>query len=166
MINHTSIKETKPQNGLRVAIHEPLKGDTQTSEVAAPFGVDANPYPGIKGIFARATSAGRGVVLAFINRFLAAQPGEIRIYSTDDQGNDVVSFMHFKNNGTISINGDTTHEGDLTVNGGLEVNGDLDVNDGDITVTNGDVTADGISLKNHTHNYTDDGLPAVTDPPN
>lgn len=46
----------------------------------------------------------------------------------------------------ITITGDLVHEGNVTINGSLTVNG-------------GDVVADGISLKNHTHPYSWTGSP-------
>jgi hypothetical protein len=46
----------------------------------------------------------------------------------------------------ITITGDVVHNGNVTINGSLTVNG-------------GDVVADGISLKNHTHTYTWTGSP-------
>jgi hypothetical protein len=46
----------------------------------------------------------------------------------------------------------------------IKIDGDVTVK-GDVTVTSGDVTADGISLKTHTHPYTDDGSGMTTSPP-
>jgi len=153
----TKIKSTASKRGLRIAIHEPLKGKASENEIASPFGIDANPYPGIKGAFVRATTAGRGLIMAFINRFLATQPGEIRIYSTDATGNAVSASMHFKNDGSYVIEGQGTINGDLEINGNIDMTGDLDIEgninmtNGDITVTGGDVIADGIGLKTHRH---------------
>ena len=155
----TTVKKVQVKRGLRVAVHETEKGNTRTNEIAAPFGIDINPYLNIKAIVSRATTAGRGVVLGFINKFLAALPGEIRIYSTDADGNDVVAYMHFKNDGTIHITGNIFHTGDIDINGDLTIAGS-------ITGTGGDCVFDGISLKTHTHNYFDDGNPNVTSPPN
>jgi len=153
----TLIKQTGQERGLRIAIHEPLKGKTGKNEIAAPFGIDANPYPGIKGAFMKATTAGRGLILAFINKFLLAQPGEIRIYSTDPLGNAVSASMHFKNDGTYVIEGNGTINGDLEINGNVNMTGDMDIEgdinltNGNIEITNGDLISGGIPFLSHIH---------------
>ena len=55
----------------------------------------------------------------------------------------------------------------ITNTGGIQIDpaGNVEISNGNIQVTGGDVIADGISLKNHTHGYTDDGTPAQTTPP-
>lgn len=88
------------------------------------------------------------------------------------------------------VNADTTINGDLTVDGNITLSGDLQgvtatfsgtvtvaglvfsagggditINDVDLIVTNGDVIADGISLKTHTHGGVQTGT-GDTDPPN
>ena len=71
---------------------------------------------------------------------LATEDGEIYMVMTQDN---------------ILIQGDVDMEGDLTVTGNVTVNGD-------ITVNGGDVVADGISLKYHTHECPHGG---TTGPP-
>lgn len=59
--------------------------------------------------------------------------------------------------GNVTHNGDTTHTGNTTQNGNQNTSG---------TVTaSSDVVGGGISLKTHTHGYTDDGNPMTTLPP-
>ena len=62
---------------------------------------------------------------------------------------------------TINLTGITNIAGVLTSTGG----GGSNTMQGTITISSGDVIADGISLKNHTHNENGDGG-GVTDPPN
>ena len=69
------------------------------------------------------------------------------------------SYIHFKNDGTVYIKGKIVHDGDN------EQTGDH-VQAGSHTVTGGDVVADGVSLKNHLHPYTDDGAAMITGAPN
>lgn len=70
--------------------------------------------------------------------------------------------------GAFSLTGPLTVAGALAMTGGgsdtATINAPLQINDS-VTVTGGDVVADGISLKTHTHNENGSGG-GVTDPPN
>lgn len=63
------------------------------------------------------------------------------------------SYIHFKLDGTIEIRGKIVHIGDNEQTGSH-------------TVTGGDVVADNVSLKTHTHPYIDNGVPMTTGEPN
>ena len=155
-MNITKVIGSKIVKGLRVITHNPFKGVTRNNELASPFGVDANPYPGIKSVVQSATSKGRGAILGFFNKFLLAAFGEYRTYSTDAAGNAIVTEIHQKNDGSLSIkaaingspafefiidtNGDlsivtpkTTHTGNLDIVGNLDVLGNVKI-DGTLEV--------------------------------
>ena len=63
--------------------------------------------------------------------------------------------IHLK--GDVIIDGNVTHNGNTTHNGSLNQSGSQTVS--------GDVVASGVSLKSHTHPYTDDGSPMTTSSP-
>ena len=69
-------------------------------------------------------------------------------------------------NSVVAITGNTSITGNLTVAGAISGTGGSGASiAGNVTVSNGDVVADGISLKTHTHPYTDDGSPMTTGVP-
>ena len=69
-------------------------------------------------------------------------------------------------NSVVAITGNTSITGNLAVAGAISGTGGSGASiAGNVTVSNGDVVADGISLKTHTHPYTDDGNPMTTGVP-
>ena len=65
-------------------------------------------------------------------------------------------------NSVVAITGNTSITGNLAVAGAISGTGGSGASiAGNVTVSNGDVVADGISLKTHTHPYTDDGSPML-----
>ena len=67
----------------------------------------------------------------------------------------------------VNITGNTSITGNLAVAGAISGTGGSGASiAGNVTVSSGDVVADGKSLKTHTHPYTDDGNPATTGTPN
>ena len=69
-------------------------------------------------------------------------------------------------NSVVAITGNTSITGNLAVAGAISGTGGSGASiAGNVTVSNGDVVADGISLKTHTHPYTDDGSPMTTGVP-
>ena len=69
-------------------------------------------------------------------------------------------------NSVVAITGNTSITGNLTVAGAISGTGGSGASiAGNVTVSNGDVVADGKSLKTHTHPYTDDGSPMTTGVP-
>jgi phage gp45-like len=67
----------------------------------------------------------------------------------------------------VNITGNTSITGNLAVAGAISGTGGSGASIvGNVTVSSGDVAADGKSLKTHTHPYTDDGSPATTGTPN
>jgi hypothetical protein len=69
-------------------------------------------------------------------------------------------------NSVVAITGNTSITGNLTVAGAISGTGGSGASiAGNVTVSNGDVIADGKSLKTHTHPYTDNGSPMTTGVP-
>jgi len=67
----------------------------------------------------------------------------------------------------VNITGNTSIAGTLSVAGAISGTGGSGASiAGNVTVSSGDVVADGKRLKTHTHHYTDDGNPATTGTPN
>lgn len=66
----------------------------------------------------------------------------------------------------VNITGNTSITGNLTVAGAISGTGGSGASiAGNLTISNGDVVADGKSLKTHTHPYTDNGNPMTTGAP-
>lgn len=79
---------------------------------------------------------------------------------------DCVALVGLHNkNGELTIPDTIKINGDVVCNGNWVINGNLTINDGTITVNNGDIIADGISLKGHTHGGVQTGS-GSTDIPN
>ena len=69
-------------------------------------------------------------------------------------------------NSVVAITGNTSITGNLAVAGAISGTGGSGASiAGNVTVSNGDVVADGKSLKTHTHPYTDNGNPMTTGVP-
>ena len=165
----------------RVLTHSPYKGVTFTNNLLSGFGVDANPYPGIKGAVIPATTHGRGAIIGFLNKYNVALPGERRTYSTNPDGSAQVSEIYQLNDGSILIRGGMDGgtekysmlidpDGNVTESFGLKtLTGDVVIN-GNLVV-NGIITGDevktgaGIDLGTHVHGYLNGVTPSMTDPP-
>lgn len=82
------------------------KSDVQEKNQIAPFGIDSNPIKDMIAIYMPTSEIGREVVVGYINKNQIADIGEIRIHSTDADGNDSIS-LHLKNDGTAEFGGDS-----------------------------------------------------------
>lgn len=80
------------------------RDDVQTAFEAASYGVDSNPIPGLRAIYASTEDKGKKVIIGYINVEQLAGVGENRIYSTDENG-DLKFFIWLKNDGTCEIGG-------------------------------------------------------------
>lgn len=102
-VNSTTVKE-----GFR-KIKALLFGkiDVKTLYESMPFGDDARPPKGFRAIIAPTNEKGKMVVIGYINtkQLESINPGEKRIYATDETGQNLSSFVLCKNDGTIEING-------------------------------------------------------------
>lgn len=72
---------------------------------AAPFGIDSNPIKGMVAIYADTAAKSSGVAIGYIAKDLVAEAGEIRIFSTDSDGN-VKSYVWCKKDGKLQLAGD------------------------------------------------------------
>jgi phage baseplate assembly protein gpV len=83
-----------------------------------------------------------------------------KLYIECDSIDIVANEINIK--GDINIVGDINMQGNITLFGNITQTGNQQIN-GSVNVSGGDVVADGISLKNHTHREQGDGAP--TSPP-
>jgi hypothetical protein len=81
------------------------KSDVQTAEESGPYGVDSNPIKNMIAVYARTEQAGQNVLIGYINKGQLAAAGEIRIYSTDEDG-WLKTYVWCKNNGDILLGGE------------------------------------------------------------
>lgn len=84
------------------------KSDVQTSLEAAPFGVDSNPIEDMVAIYAETGEKGKTTIIGYLNKNQLAEPGETRLYSTDDDGEQQF-YIWLRKDGTVEIGGDTKH---------------------------------------------------------
>lgn len=78
--------------------------DVQTPVELNPYGLDSNPVKGTRAVFAQTGIKGESVLLGYFGRDKKAAVGEIRLYSTDSDGNEQ-TFLWLKNDGTIEVAG-------------------------------------------------------------
>lgn len=84
------------------------KKDTVEARQVSPYGLDSNPIPGLVAIYGHTESVKDCVVVGYILPRQLAALGEIRLYSTDQDGN-IKSFVWLKNDGTMNLNGSAKH---------------------------------------------------------
>ena len=98
--------ESKIESGKRILKTLGLgKNDVQTSQQALPYGIDSQPIANVKVIRTSTGDYNVSVILGCINVNQQAAIGELRLFSTDENGEEQC-FAHFKNDGKILINGD------------------------------------------------------------
>lgn len=79
--------------------------DVQTSLQAGPYGSDTNPIANMVAVYAPTDERGKTVILGYINKNQLAQPGEHRIFSTNEDG-ELQTYLWLKNDGNMAIGGD------------------------------------------------------------
>lgn len=80
------------------------KDGVRDSYECSPFGIDSNPYKGIKTVYSTTTNSGEQVNIGYINENVRAAVGETYIYSTNTSG--ALSFtIKIKNDGTCEMGG-------------------------------------------------------------
>lgn len=82
------------------------KKDVQQMRQIGPYGTDANPIEGTVAIYSPTTEKGKAVIIGCVNKNQKSEPGEHRIFSTDDDGVEQIA-LHLKNNGTAEFGGDS-----------------------------------------------------------
>jgi hypothetical protein len=80
--------------------------DVQTAIQTAPYGIDANPIKDMVAVYAETSEKGRPVIIGFLNKNQLADKGELRLYSTDSDG-EVKFYTWLKKNGTMEIGGNS-----------------------------------------------------------
>lgn len=119
-------------------------------------GDDYNPPLNIEGLGGFISdNPAHGAIFAYKDNIeKISQPGEKRIYATDETGENVVSFIHMKNNGDIIINA----SGNIILNGEIVHTGNTSQT-GNTTIA-GTFTADVINANNGANGVLD--KPKVT----
>lgn len=82
------------------------KSDIQEKYQLAAPGIDAAPIENMVALYTNTSENGKSVIVGYINQNQIADPGETRIFSTDDSG-ELKFFLHLKNNGTAEFGGDS-----------------------------------------------------------
>lgn len=108
MINLIKIISTEKDNLARLVVKFLRfgKGDVLTAKHSAPYGVDSNPIADMVAVYSTTKERGKGVVVGYINKNQLAEVGELRLFSTDSNGNEQF-YTWLKNDGTMEIGGDT-----------------------------------------------------------
>jgi len=78
--------------------------DVQETNDATPFGFDSSPVKDMVAVYAETLDKGSPVIIGYINKGLKTNPGESRIFSTDENG-VFKTDIYLKNDGTIEIGG-------------------------------------------------------------
>lgn len=81
------------------------KSDVQENKVVAPYGIDSNPIEGMIALYTKTGQDGENVLIGYINTKAIAEPGELRLFSTNASGTGQ-TYQWFKADGTLEINGD------------------------------------------------------------
>ena len=80
--------------------------DVQEVLQAAPYGDDSNPIKNMVAVMSETNDSGESAIVGYINKNQIAEVGEKRIFSTDSDGNVVMS-LHLKNDGTAEFGGNS-----------------------------------------------------------
>lgn len=100
-----TVVSSKVQDGKRVVKMVVLgKDDVQEIPQVAPHGIDSAPPKGVKALHVETLQRGASVSAGYINKEQQVNAGEIRISSTDADGNEQ-TFIYLHDNGDISIGG-------------------------------------------------------------
>ncbi len=78
--------------------------DVQEKKTVTPYGIDANPIPEMIALYAETGVKGESVLVGYINKNAIAQPGELRLFSTNTSGVEQ-AYLYFKADGKADFNG-------------------------------------------------------------
>jgi len=107
MINVTKTISTSIKNAVRfVKFLRMGKSDVQECRQSSPFGIDSAPTKDMAAIYAKTAEVGKPVIIGYINKNQIAEAGEIRIFSTDENGTVKIA-LHLKNDGTAEFGGNS-----------------------------------------------------------
>lgn len=80
------------------------KNDVQTSFAVSPYGIDSHPIKNMIALYAETGEKGKTVIVGYINKNAMAEAGEVRLFSTDNNGSEKI-FIWLKNDGTAELGG-------------------------------------------------------------
>lgn len=101
MIIFGLIKEILPEF---VKTHIYGNSDVRTAPQVLPFGIDSKPVKGKMTLFVETENRSKSAVLGIILNSDETNPGETRLYATDENGVEKFS-VYFKNDGTVEFGG-------------------------------------------------------------
>lgn len=99
--------------------------DIQTVFYVQPFGIDGNPVPGYRAIFADTASREDKILIGVIFENAITDIGELRLHSEDADGNEKAS-LHLKNTGEVEMIANANATLILKDDGIIEINGNAD----------------------------------------
>lgn len=102
-INLTRVKQATSQF---IKVLKYGKSDVATADQYLPAGIDSKPVKNKMALYMNTGSKGESVIVGYLMNSSLTDEGEIRIFATDSNGNEV-SFIMMKNDGTIEILGNT-----------------------------------------------------------
>lgn len=82
------------------------RSDVQTGIAAQPYGVDSNPIADMVAVYSKTGENGKAVIVGYLNKNQVAGPGELRLFSTDGNGAEVM-YAWLRSDGTMELGGDT-----------------------------------------------------------
>ncbi len=105
----STVKNSSIVNGIRSVVATIFgANDSRQAAVSNPFGVDSSPVPGMAAVYIQTSSKSQPVFIGyanmkgFVNPEHKAQPGEIRTFATDMNGNQISNIWQH-GNGKIEL---------------------------------------------------------------
>lgn len=102
MISTSKIKGFFIEKGFRIL--KALQHGAKTADECSPFGLDSNPINDSVAIFCQTETSSEPVIIGYIQKNRIAEPGEMRLYSVDEQGNQK-NYIWLKKDGNIEVGG-------------------------------------------------------------
>lgn len=84
------------------------KYDIQTAPVAAPYGIDSNAVKNMIAVYADTSVKGQQVIVGYINVNSLAEVGGMRIFSTNDQGEEQF-YVYLRASNNLELGGTNRH---------------------------------------------------------
>src|SRR5690348_10137255 len=105
MTTITRTLQTLVQRGiLYITVKKKGRSDTIEAANVTPFGFESNPIKNMVAIYSDTETLGDSLILGYVNKNLAAQLGESRMFSMDANGNLKMQ-VWCKNDGTLLLGG-------------------------------------------------------------
>ena len=102
----TKVISAKIQSAVSYVKHLGLgKSDVQETPQVSPYGIDSAPIKDMIALYAETGVKGENVLIGYIFKSAVALPGEIKLYSQDDNGVEK-AYIHLKKTGDIHFKGD------------------------------------------------------------